>query len=167
MLMLGGSPRPSDWLGRDASAGRRTGRNAIVVVGVAGLVSRKGGSRVADAGLNQRDAAGVLAARRSVRRRRRRAVSQSVTGRPCCDDETPAERAPRRTAVAITRAARSPCGRRPPFACWCSSAFTWCSWPSERLCSLPSRRRRKRPGSGNSRSSGKVFSTGTRVSKVY
>lgn len=31
---------------------------------------------------------------------------QSVTGRPCCDDGTPAERAVRRTTVATTRARR-------------------------------------------------------------
>jgi len=109
-------------------------------------------------------AAGVLGARR-------RAARQSVTGRPCCDDETaaPAECTTRRTELARTaaRVVRSPCGRRPPYACWCSSAFTCRSWPSEHSCSPPSRRRRKLLGSGSSRTSGKIFSTGTRVSEVY
>jgi len=111
-------------------------------------------------------AAGVLGARR-------RAARQSVTGRPCCDDETaaPAEciTITRHPALARTaaRLVRSPCGRRPPYACWCSSAFTCRSWPSEHSCSPPSRRRRKLLGSGSSRTSGKIFSTGTRVSEVY
>lgn len=128
-----------------------------------------------------RRATGVLRARRRVRRHRT-AVSQSVTGRPCCDDETPTaakcdprrrhrrRRNRRRKAVARPRAPPPPpplpCGRRPPCVCWCSSASTCRFWPSERLCSRPSRRRRRRPGSRSSRSSGKSSSTDTRVSEV-
>lgn len=115
-----------------------------------------------------------LAARRSV---------PSVTGRPRCDDETPpsaAVRDPRRRRrsrrlrlrrrppVARSHAARrSPCGHRPPCACWCSSASTCCSWPSARSSSPPSRRPRRRHGSASSRCSAKSSSTGTRASKVY